>query len=203
MKRVLMILGCMVWVAGPAAADGAAAQGPAAVTDEVTQAGRSVDGNTQAGKPAPRQEDGSRAVPGANEEYLLGPEDKIRVMVVGHPEYSLETTVTAAGRIPYPIPGGELYVAGRTREEARALIAEALKFDLRNPTVAVEVSLPRPRPVYITGMMASTLEWQRGWHIRDALAKTGGLKGKPELTRATLRHPNGERVPVDLKKIFT
>jgi protein involved in polysaccharide export with SLBB domain len=137
-------------------------------------------------------------------DYLIGPQDRIRIRVQKHTEYDTETTVLANGKIVYQIPAGELTVEGKTRAEVQALVREALKFDLKDPQVTVEVVQPRPRPVYITGHVgaAQTLEWVPGLRIREALVKTGGPTVKPELADVTLRRRGGEQVRVDLKAVW-
>jgi polysaccharide export outer membrane protein len=144
----------------------------------------------------------------ADEEYLLGPEDKIRITVLKHPEYDREGTVLADGSIVYhqipTVPSGSLQIAGKTRAQVQALVTEALKFDLRAPQVTVELVQLRPRPVYVTGKVAAptTLELVRGWRVSDVLAKCGGPVGKPELLRAVLRRADGRHADLDLKRIL-
>lgn len=59
-------------------------------------------------------------------DYLIGPDDSIKITVALHPELELETRVLASGAITYPWLG-EVIVGGGTTADAANKIAKGLK----------------------------------------------------------------------------
>ncbi|MGD9520152.1 MAG: SLBB domain-containing protein [Armatimonadota bacterium] len=77
--------------------------------------------------------------------------DTLAITVQKHPEYSLSSvTVPLDGVIYYPLAGA-LKVTDKTLDELTQLITDALKRELRQPAVTVNVVRSQPRYVYVWG----------------------------------------------------
>jgi protein involved in polysaccharide export with SLBB domain len=137
------------------------------------------------------------------EEYRLGPEDVLLIRVARHEEMGAEVSVLNDGRIMLPRIG-ELHVAERTPREVQELIVAGLKRTLVDPEVSVLVKIPRPRRIYVSGIVRKpgALPMQPGWRVSEALAEAGGLLAKPERTRATLFRRPDQTLRLDLARIF-
>lgn len=72
--------------------------------------------------------------------YAIGPYDKLRIDVMGMPEFSLqEIQADAGGKISVPL-AGSIEAAGRTPEEVSILIRDRLRAEhVRDPRVAVNL----------------------------------------------------------------
>lgn len=97
-------------------------------------------------------------------EYAMGSGDKIRVLVYGEDDLTLETQLSDAGTISYPFLG-ELQVLGMTVGQLQEKITQGLLGDyLINPRVSVTI-----------------LEY-RSFYINGEIEKPGGFPFKPGLT---------------------
>jgi len=135
--------------------------------------------------------------------YTLGPEDVLAVNVLRHPELSLPVTVLADGTINYPVVG-QVQLAGLTTEQAAALLAAGLKKELLDPLVAVVVTTPRPRRIYVNGEVGKPgiYDWKEGWRLSEALAAAGGLTIKPELARASIFRTGAAPLEANLQDLY-
>jgi polysaccharide export outer membrane protein len=97
----------------------------------------------------------------AYQDYIIGPGDILAVTVWDHPELTIPagefrspelagSLVDARGRIFYPYVG-EIEVAGLNVAQVRALLAERLSLNIRNPQVDLRVAAFRSKKVLITG----------------------------------------------------
>lgn len=126
--------------------------------------------------------------PADADEYLLGPQDRVRVKVYEWRasrdvifEWSALNdvfTVGAEGRLALPF-AGEVDAAGRTAEQVSAAIAESLMRNMglgRQPDASVEVV--DFRPVYILGDVAEpgAFPYRPGLTVLQALSIAGGLR---------------------------
>lgn len=113
----------------------------------------------------------------AAEGYSLDAGDRIRVSVIGEPEYPLEITVDDRGAITLPLLG-EVTARGRPASDlARAIQVALQQADLmRNPFVQVDVL--EFRPFFISGAVGSpgSYPFRPGITVRHALAIAGGFK---------------------------
>jgi protein involved in polysaccharide export with SLBB domain len=111
----------------------------------------------------------------AAEAYVLGPSDKIRVIVFGEPNLTGEFVVSGAGMLSYPLVG-DVAAAGLTvsalQETLRTRLADGY---LRDPRVTVEVLTYRP--FYILGEVNKPGEYPytNGLTIINAVATAGGF----------------------------
>lgn len=112
-------------------------------------------------------------------EYRLGAGDAIKILVYQHPDLTLETRVSEAGSISYPLIGS-VNIGGQTLEGAEKTIAAALsKGDfVRQPQVTVSLVQTRSNQVAVLGrtnrpgryaLETSTMR------LTDVLAMAGGV----------------------------
>lgn len=129
-------------------------------------------------------------------------EDVISVLVVNHPEMSLESIVVpASGTIQVPL-GGAVKIAGKTTTQAAADVAKALRGQLRNPRVTVIIRASRQPQIFVLGLVSrpGVYDLPRGGGVAEALALAGGGSPRAALTQATIKRADGTVVPVDLLK---
>jgi len=121
-------------------------------------------------KPAPQP-------PTMNDEYRLGPGDKLRIEVYKDPQLSQSVQVRPDGKITLPLIG-DLDATGRTPIELRDTIASAFKEYVTNPTVTVIVVEALASKVYVMGEVThpGTMELHGPTTILQALAMAGGFK---------------------------
>jgi polysaccharide biosynthesis/export protein len=113
----------------------------------------------------------------ANEEYRLGPGDKLRVEVYKDAQLSQSLQVRPDGKITLPLVG-DLAAAGKTPMELRDALTTSLKEYVTNPVVTVIVVEATAAQVYVIGEVASpgTLVMQGPMTVLQALAQVGGLR---------------------------
>jgi polysaccharide export outer membrane protein len=114
-------------------------------------------------------------VQAANDQYHLGPGDKVRVTVFGDDQLSGEFQVDANGAIAMPLIG-EVDAHGHTTSELATAVAEKLSKDyLKDPKVSVEVI--DYRPFYILGEVRNpgSYPFVNGMRVMNAIALAGGF----------------------------
>jgi polysaccharide export outer membrane protein len=113
----------------------------------------------------------------ANEEYRLGPGDKLRVEVYKDAQLSQSLQVRPDGKITLPLVG-DMAAAGKTPLELRDALTASLKEYVTNPVVTVIVVEATAAQVYVIGEVASpgTLVMQGPMTVLQALAQVGGLR---------------------------
>jgi polysaccharide export outer membrane protein len=113
----------------------------------------------------------------ANDEYRLGPGDKLRVEVYKDAQLSQSLQVRPDGKITLPLVG-DMAAAGKTPIELRDALAASLKEYVNNPVVTVIVVEATAAQVYVIGEVASpgTLVMQGPMTVLQALAQVGGLR---------------------------
>lgn len=165
------------------------------------------------------QEQTLRELPGSatvidDYSYRIGPRDVLNVLVWDHPELSnpmgnfqdieaMGRLVREDGTIFFPY-AGVLQVAGKTTEQVRRELTEALRPFIQSPQVDVRVVAFRNQRVYITGEVA-----QPGvlpvndvpMTVLDAINRAGGLTEFSDRRRAVLTR-EGERREIDLLALF-
>ena len=108
-------------------------------------------------------------------DYVLGPNDRVRLKVYGEPDISGEYEIDNTGQVSVPL-AGHIPAAGLTTKELEHAIAAALaKGIVRDPRVNVEVALYRP--YYILGEVKKSGEYpyRLGLTVLDAVASAGGF----------------------------
>jgi len=119
----------------------------------------------------------TNARPWANDEYRLGPGDKLRVEVYREAQLSQSLQVRPDGKITLPLVG-DFAASGKTPIELRDGLATLLKEYVTNPVVTVIVVEATAAQVYVIGEVASpgTLVMQGPMTALQALAQVGGLR---------------------------
>jgi polysaccharide export outer membrane protein len=117
----------------------------------------------------------------ANGDYLLGPQDKISVLVAGEPTLTVEDVqVDASGQIVVPVVG-VITAGGKTTKALSAEIATGLgKAYLRNPQVSVVIKDAVSQRVTVTGAVieAGVYSMTGPTTLMQALAMAKGVDNK-------------------------
>ena len=111
----------------------------------------------------------------ALEDYRLGPGDRLKVTVFGHPQESGEFEIDGSGNLAYPLLG-RVPARGRTVPELQAFVRDELnrKF-IVDPRVSIEVLNYRPFYIYGEVNRAGSYPFVSGLTVRRAVAIAGGF----------------------------
>lgn len=138
-------------------------------------------------------------------EYLLGPDDQIKMTVFGEEELSGVYAVSAVGTLSIPLIG-DVRASGRTLKQLEAEIVEKFRGGyLVDPSVALEVA--KYRPFYILGevRLPGSYSYVSGINVLNAVALAGGFTYRANKKRIQIRRagPNGndvvEEKPIEYK----
>ena len=123
------------------------------------------------------------AQPVALADYRLGPGDRLKVTVFGHPQESGEFEIDGSGNLAYPLLG-RVPARGKTVPELQEFVRVELdrKF-IVDPRVSIEVLNYRPFYIYGEVNRAGSYPFVSGLTIRRAVAIAGGF------TRRARREP--------------
>jgi polysaccharide export outer membrane protein len=116
--------------------------------------------------------------PQPNSEYLLGPQDELRIWALGMEEISERPVrVDPAGFIDLPVVG-RMSVAGLTIEQAKQQLVERLQSELREPRVSIDIVGYGSQPVSVLGAVNSPGVHQLQGHktLLETLSLAGGLR---------------------------
>lgn len=115
--------------------------------------------------------------PWTNDEYRLGPGDKLRVEVYRETQLSQSLQIRPDGKITLPLVG-DFLAAGKTPIELRDGLAGSLKEYVTNPVVTVIVVEAIAAQVYVIGEVANPgpIVMQGPLTVLQALAQVGGLR---------------------------
>lgn len=113
----------------------------------------------------------------SDQEYRLGPGDKLRVEVYRETQLSQSLQVRPDGKITLPLVG-DLMAAGRTPIELRDALSTSLKEYVTNPVVTVIVVEATAAQVFVIGEVTSpgVQVMQGPMTVLQALAQAGGLR---------------------------
>jgi len=143
-----------------------------------------------------------------SQQYRIGAGDTLRITVYQSPDLSLETKVTDAGVISYPLLGS-LRVAGLSVDEAEKALAQALvKGDfIKNPQVIIVVTNVRANQVNVLGQVGKPGRYPldiAGMRLTEVLALAGGVTavGSDTLVLVGQREGKAWRHEVDLPRLF-
>lgn len=134
------------------------------------------------------------------ESYRLGPNDTLRIQVLGEDDLTVEGRVTGDGKLAFPLLG-VIDVGGLTVQELRENISAKLAEGyLRQPKVTVHII--RYRNFYVGGEVNTPggYAYEGGLTVQKAISLAGGLTEKAEkrgikVTRVT--EGRAETVAVD------
>lgn len=140
------------------------------------------------------------------QEYQIGPEDVIEVVVWKEPDVSRTILVRPDGRISLPLLG-DVQAKGLTPEELATNLEKALEKFIQTPNVSVIVEQINSRKVYVLGRVNSpgVFPLRSEMTLLQAIALAGGFsewakKGDIILLRRTdgIR----QRFVINLKKVI-
>ena len=120
--------------------------------------------------------------------YRMGPGDKIKVLVFGESDLSMETHVGESGLVSYPFLG-ELVVTGKTPLEFEREVASKLRDGyLVNPEVTVTIL--EYRQFYVDGHVNSPggYQFQPGMTVRKAISLAGGFGPRADRDKVYVVH---------------
>jgi polysaccharide export outer membrane protein len=120
-------------------------------------------------------------------DYILGPNDKVRIKVYGEPDIGGEYEVDGSGYVSVLL-AGRVKAAGLTTKQLERSITSALsKGIVRDPRVNVEIAAYRP--YYILGEVKKSGEYpyRLGLTVLDAVASAGGFTYRANESKVYLR----------------
>src|SRR6185503_2115856 len=127
-----------------------------------------------------------------NDEYRVGPGDKLRIEVYKDQQLSQSVQVRPDGKITLPLVG-EFVATGRTPTELRDTIATSLKEYITNPTVTVIVVEALASQVFVMGEVThpGPMQLHGPTTILQALAMAGGFKEFANTKDVKVLRPRG------------
>lgn len=134
-------------------------------------------------------------------EYVLGPEDRLKITVFGEEELSSDYRVGSDGTIAFPLIG-DVNVEGLTIRQTEEAIRERLKQGfLKKPSVSIEVS--ESRPFYILGEVRrpGSYNYIAGMSVLQAVAISGGFTYRAN--RKAVEILRGSQAPSEPMKAST
>jgi polysaccharide export outer membrane protein len=107
------------------------------------------------------------------------------------------------GTISFPIVG-VLKAAGLTPDELQEKLREALKKELRDPVVTVNVKQMRINRIYILGIVShpGLYDFKPGWRLTELIASAGGLALMPERLSAVIFRASQPNKTISMKELF-
>jgi polysaccharide biosynthesis/export protein len=144
----------------------------------------------------------------SNAQYRLAAGDVIRISVYQSADLTLETRLTEAGVISYPLLGS-VALAGLTVSEAEKKIADGLRSGnfVKQPQVSVAVQQVRGNQVSVLGQVGKPGRYPLetgNVQLTDLIATAGGVVGTGADQVVVVGTRNGQpyRVEVDLPSVF-
>jgi polysaccharide export outer membrane protein len=141
-------------------------------------------------------------------EYRLGSGDVVRINVYQNPDLTLETRVTEAGIISYPLLGN-VRIGGLTVTDAEKRIADGLRTGnfVKQPQVTLVVLQIRGNQVSVLGQVNRPGRYPlevADMRLTDVLAMAGGISqgGADTVVITGVRDRRPVRLEVDLPALF-
>lgn len=130
-------------------------------------------------------------------DYTFTAGDKIRVTVVGEPDFSGDATVRPDGKISVP-NCGDVQAVGLTMEQLQAAVTTKVKDFIRNPTVNISVVGSGNNKVFVGGggVKPAVVDIAQHSTLLNLLTSLGDISG------ADLRAASVVRDGKDIKKDF-
>jgi polysaccharide export outer membrane protein len=159
--------------------------------------------------PARAQQAGPAATtPVAPAEYRLGAGDVLRISVFQNPDLTLETRVTEAGIVSYPLLGN-VHLGGQSVTGAEKLISDGLRNGnfVKSPQVTIVVLQVRGNQASVLGQVNHPGRFPievADMRLTDLLATAGGTAptGSDLVVIKGVRNGQPYRVEVDLPAVF-
>ena len=160
------------------------------------------------GIPGPAHAQHAAGGAGAPAEYRLGAGDVVRVSVYQNPDLTLETRVTEAGIVSYPLLGA-IRLGGLSVTAAEKLIADGLRNGnfVKQPQVTIVVTQVRGNQASVLGLVNRAGRYPievADMRLSDLLAMAGGTapNGADMVVLTGVRNGKDFRLEVDLPVLF-
>jgi polysaccharide export outer membrane protein len=158
---------------------------------------------------APAWAQQNAAVAAGNAQYRLAAGDAIRISVYQSADLTLETRLTEAGTISYPLLGS-VALAGLTVTEAEKRIADGLRSGnfVKQPQVSIAVQQVRGNQVSVLGQVGRPGRYPLetgNVQLTDMIATAGGIlvgTGADQIVVVGTRNGQPYRVEIDLPSVF-
>ncbi|XHS80380.1 polysaccharide export protein EpsE [Burkholderiaceae bacterium UC74_6] len=152
---------------------------------------------------------GSAAIAGAaSAEYRLGAGDLIRITVFQNPDMTLETRVSEAGTLSFPLLG-LVRLGGLSVSQAEQLIANGLRDGnfVKSPQVTIALLVVKGNQASVLGQVNRPGRYPidvTDMHVTDLLANAGGvaIAGGDVVVLSGSRDGKPYRLEIDLPGIF-
>jgi len=114
------------------------------------------------------------------EQYTIGTEDTLQIVVWGHREFSTSVAVRPDGKITLPLVG-EVQAAGLTTAALQDVLAKRLSEYVKNPNVTVIVTgvggFKFEKRINVIGQVAKPrmIQYRDGLTVLDVILMAGGL----------------------------
>jgi polysaccharide export outer membrane protein len=136
----------------------------------------------------------------AENSYRLSTGDRIKILVYGEDDLTLETSLDDDGVINYPFMG-EIAIEGMTVKQLEHKIYQHLQGDyLINPNI--HVSIESYRPFFINGQVKKPggYPYQPGLTLRRAIALAGGYTERASKKNTFIIHQNQPQQRIQAKQ---
>lgn len=149
------------------------------------------------------------------EAYRVGPGDQLLVAVYGHPELSISTYGGASntrtiglridndGTIQFPLIGS-VKVSGKTSDELRLFLEDALSAFVQEPKVTVQIVFNGTIRYYLLGQFTDPgLKYSdRPMRLMEALSLGGSVLLERSSLRGAYVAREGRRLPVNFRRLL-
>lgn len=135
---------------------------------------------------------------------VIHPGDQLSIQVYGDQTLTQNVTVLNDGTIAYPLIG-QVPVAGKTPEQAAAVLRDRLLKYVRHPVVTIAISQLAQPDVMVLGDVKNPGKYQlrSDAHLSDAIAAAGGLTDQNgNYPDARISDPGGHVTQVNLQKLL-
>lgn len=150
-----------------------------------------------------------------DEDYRIGPGDKMQIDVSKRPELTNLYVVTDGGFIVFPLLG-QFPVSGLTVADLKANLEQALSRYVRQPVVTVTVTEFASQQVIVYGSLAEFGTIGEGFHVKQMgvynlkkptrllpfLASLGGPRSDADLTNIMIIHKDGTKDVVNFTRVL-
>ncbi len=135
-------------------------------------------------------------------QYKIGPEDVLRITVVGNKDLDLDVTVQPDGRIFHPL-AGELQAAGKTVPQLSEDLTQKMRTVIRDAVVSVSPKEVNSYKLFLVGAVRSpgTYRVRSEVTLLQLLSLAGGASEGADLAQAFILRKN-ERILVNAKKLL-
>jgi polysaccharide export outer membrane protein len=146
-------------------------------------------------------------IPSPSTEYIIGPEDVLKIDVWKEPQLSLSVPVRTDGKISMPLIN-DIYVVGLTPLQLKEQLAGKFSQYIENPTVSVIVEQINSLKIFISGNVTKpgVYDAKREINILQAISMAGGFTewAKKNKIKVFRKHGGEERViKINYNKIIS